>query len=137
LSMMYDIIKKLALFSLVWGFVMTGSALDSWEMAGPTWRSIAFQASQEVRKEIVASAPGVNNIACLGTGGSGGIVIKEESLPMSEREYENFILQTSTMACIVERSHMIGIASRLAIAKSSIAADSFFGFGMMFVKLLT
>lgn len=140
-AFVYQVFAKLALFALIWMMVTaqgtTTSAQQSkwwfWNTTGPSYLSFAFKLSGDIRDTVIkANDLGVKknevplNCGSVATSVTKGINHNPDLL---------FIYPGMQIACVTERTHMLGMASGVAVMMSSVNGVSMVddGVSAMFV----
>jgi hypothetical protein len=133
-----SIVQKLSLFVMVWlittatlggqhpGQASTNERAFLWETVGPTYLYYAFKLSGEIRNQSIAAAS--SSSSRMGDLGRDGATPFNCTAPqtstgpitdMISGVSVNYIQQAMEIGCVTERTHMIGIASGVAIMFTS------------------
>lgn len=133
-AFIYQVVAKLALFSLIWMIVTatvsasnrndpdyTGNHSSNkwfWTVTGPSYLEFAFDLSTEIRNSVltgtVAKSPG--RAAPLNCDG----VRPAASKQMAEDSNLSFLTPGIQIACVTERTHILGIASGVGVITTSV-----------------
>jgi len=117
-SFMYQLAGRMALFSVLWALVMAGSSGTPflWKTIGPDYLEFTFDLASDIREGAMKTVAS-SRITDLGCADVQPIPGKS----VADMKYQNddtaatFIQSGIEVACGVERSHMVGVASGMAI----------------------
>jgi hypothetical protein len=125
-AFLYQVVGRLALFAMIWLMVTaqanTTSADQSkrwfWNTTGPAYLNYAFQLSGDIRDTVIKKNDlGIGNnevpLNC-------GKIVPATSKSVNYNPDLLFIRPGMQIACITERTHMLGMASGVAVMMSSV-----------------
>jgi len=117
-SFIYSMVSRLTLFTVIYIMATASSNEFLWGVIGPTYLDFAFSLSMEVRNNGLAESIGLTldeiNFGC---GNATGFA----ATPNPAYEY---IQPTVNLACTIERAHMMGMTSGVAIITNAFMIES-------------
>lgn len=128
-----DIVKKLALFAFAWMIVFAGAINEKgdflWHTTGPLYLNYAFSLSNDVRTTTMSGSKlysdgsqssSLPDLNCTN--------LSEATGHQGSSKYE-FTVPAKQSVCFTERSHMLGLATGVALALNSYGSGSDTNFG--------